>query len=230
MAKAPIPGEVKTRLGLTIGHSAAARIYRAFLLDTISVLDAAAERFSVVAKIVVCPNDYHGAILKPLARGGWTIVCQTRTGLMGGIVDAFDAAFAFGADAALVTDSDSPLALDENIETFVDLASRHDITLGPTSDGGYYIVASRQTARSQLEDLFLGTTYDGATICRATAARASAARLSVGLGPVGFDVDTLDELAFLATRLAQDTVTMLPETRRAIAELELRGAPSAADG
>jgi glycosyltransferase A (GT-A) superfamily protein (DUF2064 family) len=138
---------------------------------------------------------------------------------MGGLVDGFDAAFDRGADLAVISDADSPLTLHEQIERCVGVGFEHDITLGPTDDGGYYVVTSRREARSRLASLLLGTRFESATICVATAERARLLDLSVGFGPRGADVDTGDELDALAQLLDRAPASALPWTRSALASV-----------
>ncbi|MGH2459482.1 MAG: TIGR04282 family arsenosugar biosynthesis glycosyltransferase, partial [Chloroflexota bacterium] len=157
MAKAPIPGEAKTRLGAEIGYSAAAAVYQAFLQDTLDVLDAGTSSLELAAKVLVCPARHHADELRQIVSDDWPVVTQTRPGLMGGIADAFDGAFARGADLAVVTDADSPLALWEGWVHCLAVAARHDVAFGPTTDGGYYLIAARASAGPRLADLLLGT-------------------------------------------------------------------------
>lgn len=220
MAKAPVPGEAKTRLGVTIGHLNASTLYRAFLFDTIEVVDNAAPRLGIQWKLLVCPDERHATLLRQAVNPAWSVVTQKRFGLMGGIVDAFDAAFAHGADVTLVTDADSPLSLHEHVDRCVGLSARHDISLGPTDDGGYYLVSSRRGARASLSSLFLGTTFESSTICSMTAGRARSLSLTVGMGPTGLDVDTEDDLQALTSRLTSYPTHVLPRTREALATFD----------
>lgn len=224
MAKAPIPGEAKTRLGAAIGHSPAAAIYRAFLLDTLDVLDATPPTLNLTAKLLVGPDRRHADQLRRTVKDDWLVVTQGRPGLMGGIADAFERAFAQGADVAVVTDADSPLALLESWARCVAIAASHDVALGPTADGGYYLIAAGSRARGHLADLLLGATYDSATICSATGQRARALGLRVGIGPAGFDVDTRSDLLELAARLDDLPEGLLARTREAVARVVRPGA------
>jgi glycosyltransferase A (GT-A) superfamily protein (DUF2064 family) len=217
MAKAPIPGEAKTRLAATLDPASATALYRALLLDSVAVLDALAMRRGARDKLLVCPDERHALILRALVDHSWAVIAQTRGGLMGGIVDAFEAAFGRGADLTVVSDADSPQALSDHVERCVDVGLAHDLALGPTDDGGYYLVASQRKAQSSLVSLFLGTRYESATIGAATAERARLLNLSIGFGPPGADVDTHDDLDALVRRLDRAPATVLPHTRSALA-------------
>src|SRR5579883_2463881 len=227
MAKAPIPGEAKTRLGAEIGSGMAAMVYRAFLLDTLDVIDAAGSVLGLVGRLLVAPNARHADQLRLLAGDAWSIVTQSRSGLMGGIADAFDAGFARGADVVVVADADSPLALRECLADCLAVAREHDVGLGPTADGGYYLITARAEARRHLAELLLGVAFDSATIAAATVERARRLGLTVGLGPAGFDVDTRSDLLDLAARLDALPIGILGRSQKAIARTNDLGRASA---
>jgi glycosyltransferase A (GT-A) superfamily protein (DUF2064 family) len=218
MAKAPIPGEAKTRLGATLGNAVAAELYRAFFLDTLAVLDQLALNLDAAWKVIVCPDERHAQQVSPIVGGGWSIVPQHRVGLMGGIVDAFEIGFAARAELVLVSDADSPLALYDHVPACLSLGSDHDVTLGPTLDGGYYLIAARAAAGRQLADLLLGVPYESSTICAATLARARSLGLTASLGPFGFDVDNHHDLNRLAARLLEFPEALVRQTRLVLRE------------
>jgi len=195
MAKAPIAGEAKTRLGREIGYPAAAALYRGLLLDTLGIIADLLPSPSAAHRSLVCPDQRHLGLLQELIPPNWTAIAQRRIGLMGGIADAFDDAFEAGADIVVVTDADSPYALLEHLVSCANLVDRHDIALGPTSDGGYYLIAARRTAWHRLPELLLGTVFNSNTICQATVDRANTLDLSAALGAISYDIDTASDLA-----------------------------------
>ena len=217
MAKAPIAGEAKTRLGREIGYPAAAALYRGLLRDTLAVIADLLPSSSASHRSVVCPDQRHLGLLTSMIPPNWTATAQRRIGLMGGIVDAFDEAFQDGADITVVTDADSPYALLEHLVPCADLAGRHDVILGPTTDGGYYLIAARRDAWSQLPELLLGTTFQSDTICRATVERAVALDLSAELGAVSYDIDTASDLARFTLDLSLTPAHQLRFSRSACA-------------
>jgi glycosyltransferase A (GT-A) superfamily protein (DUF2064 family) len=219
MAKAPIPGEAKTRLGRLLGAEAAVAIYRAFLLDTIATMTTT--YFGSTARLLICPDERHAADVAALVDSAWTVLAQSRSGLMGGIVDAFEAGFARGADQVAVSDADSPLTLDEQLEACLAVVAANDVALGPTVDGGYYLIAATRAAWPKLSDLLLGQRYDTATILDATVERARSLDLRIALGPSGFDVDTGDDLRELCRLLERLPAVRLPHTRAALATIDL---------
>lgn len=216
VAKAPIPGVAKTRLGAAVGHQRAAALYRGFLADTLAILDETAEQFRHAERIVVGPNREHAARLRDLASPAWRVSSQNGSGLMAGIVEAFEICFALGAESVVVADADSPLALLTNLDECIALVGETDLVLGPTRDGGYYLIAATASARNRLANLLLGETFDSTTICAVTAARARLLGLDVSLGPPDFDVDTIEDLQHFTSRLASIPASWLPHSREAL--------------
>jgi glycosyltransferase A (GT-A) superfamily protein (DUF2064 family) len=227
MAKAPIPGVAKTRLGREIGYDQAALLYQAFLLDTLDLLDEfltpSPTGTRETGRILMCPDVEHARLLAHIIPRSWSTLAQRRPRLMGGIADAFAAGFATDAEVVLVTDADSPALPPMAVATCAELAQEHDVVLGPTPDGGYYLIGARRAAAAALPDLLLGPSYDSATIRVATIKQATALGLSTATGPVSFDVDTAAELAELRRDLVALPAHRLRHTRRALARYE-RGA------
>jgi glycosyltransferase A (GT-A) superfamily protein (DUF2064 family) len=221
MAKAPIPGEAKTRLGRLLGQEAAVAIYRAFLLDTVATLTATATRFDTTARLLICPDERHASEVRLLVDSTWTALAQSRNGLMEGIVDAFEAGFARGADLVAVSDADSPLTLEEHLATCLVIGAANDVALGPTIDGGYYLITGSRASRTKLPELLLDRRYDSATICDATVEQARSLDLRIGLGPSGFDIDTGEDLLKLFRSLERLPAAKLAHTRKALATLDL---------
>ena len=224
MAKAPIAGVAKTRLGQVLGYAAAATLYRAFLLDTLAMLDRAfgpgCGAVHGCARFLVCPDRQHATLLGEFVDSSWPPIAQRRPGLLGGIADAVDDGFTGGADIVVVSDADSPTLPYQHVTDCVRLASERDVALGPTRDGGYYLIAVARSAWDRLPDLLLGTTYDSATICAATLERARQLGLTTGVGPTGFDVDTIEDLRQLLADLPNRPSNYLGNTRAAIEPLD----------
>jgi glycosyltransferase A (GT-A) superfamily protein (DUF2064 family) len=100
------------------------------------------------------------------------------------------------------------------------VGTTNDVALGPTLDGGYYLVSARRVVKSSLPRLFLGVAYESSTICAATAREATELDLTVGFGPSGFDVDTPNDLSTLARLISRVPARELPHTRVALAQIE----------
>ena len=97
-----------------------------------------------------------------------------------------------------------------------DALSDGDIALGPTSDGGYYLVGMKLPHR----EIFQNQSYGGATVLENTIAAANFAGLAVALAETCDDVDTPEDLKDLLTQLSPETATY-----RYLQELKKEGVP-----
>ena len=220
VAKAPIAGVAKTRLGIAIGYAEAARLYEAFLIDSLQTIDTGlATPHSIVDAItrrISCPDAQHALALTKIVHTRWSIVPQRRTSLMGAIADSMEDGFAAGADVVVVIDADSPGLPFSQVEECIRLVETNQAVLGPTLDGGYYLIAVHRDLGHRAAELVLGRAYDGQTICDETIRHAERLGMTATKGPVGFDVDTVEDLHRLIRELPPDG---LERTRRTLAEL-----------
>lgn len=220
VAKAPLAGIAKTRLGVEIGYAEAARLYEAFLLDSLQTIDtglaAPPSIVDVVTRAISCPDASHASALMAIVHPGWSIVPQRRNGLMGALADSFEDGFAAGAEVVVVIDADSPGLPFSQVEECIRLVGQHQAVLGPTLDGGYYLIAVHRELGHRAAELVLGRAYDGQTICDETIRHAERLGLTATKGPVGFDVDTVEDLHRLIRELPPGG---MERTRLALAEL-----------
>lgn len=210
MARVPVPGRVKTRLVPPLDEAAAARLYAAFLEDMLALGGAAWDR-------TVFWVRESGDEALPHARDGWHASWQLEGDLGARLEAAFSQLFARGAPVVLLG-SDHP-DLPEAVLTEARHALReHDLVLGPTPDGGYYLIGLRTPAPGLLRDIPWSTSAVYAT----TAAAAVARGLRLGALPEWPDVDTWSDVLSLGERLRQNTGGA-PATRRLLGELGVGG-------
>ncbi|HLZ10525.1 MAG TPA: DUF2064 domain-containing protein [Chloroflexota bacterium] len=223
VAKAPIAGIAKTRLGRAIGFVEAARLYEAFLLDTLEMLETGSEEspsvFNVVGRWVTCPDISHASALAHIVSSGWSVVPQRRTGLMGALADSFEDGFAVGAEVVVIIDADSPGLPFAHVEECVRCTINNQVVLGPTHDGGYYLIAARRDIEKFATDVVLGRSYVSETICDDTIKHAEKVGLTTARGPIGFDVDTIEDLGRLIRDLPGRSPVEMQRTRAALAAI-----------
>ncbi|MDE3075632.1 MAG: TIGR04282 family arsenosugar biosynthesis glycosyltransferase [Chloroflexota bacterium] len=224
MAKAPFPGEAKTRLAANLGPDAAAHLHRAFLLDTL----ARVQTLAIDLVGVVCPDHRHRRALVDILPPRVEVLAQTRPGLMAGITEAVGAGLSSGTGTVVVIEADSPNLPGPYIEAAFQAAEQltRGIVLGPCDDGGYYLVAARGIEPRHARDLFEGERYESHTICERTAGRARTLGLEVAITSPWYDVDTLHDLHRLHAQLGEDPAS-LPHVREALNRVQLP--PPAAD-
>jgi glycosyltransferase A (GT-A) superfamily protein (DUF2064 family) len=189
VAKAPVPGRVKTRLGAEIGMPEAAGVAAASLLDTLAACSAA---FGPTGCCLALSGDLTGAVQERSIRAalrGWAVVRQRGDGFAARLVNAHadvadrapGAVVQIGMDTPQVTPVhllDSAAALDEEL----------DAVLGPALDGGWWVLALRDPrAAAPLSEVAMSTPRT----CADTREALRAAGLRVGGTTQLRDVDTV---------------------------------------
>lgn len=216
IARAPCPGEVKTRLARAIGDGPATRLYAAFLEDL-------GHRFApgpFRPGWYVTPPEGWPQIARLLPGGRWVVREQPDGSLTDRQRHLFREAAAHGECPVVLVASDSPQLEVRVVARAFDLLRDHDLVLGPTFDGGYYLIGMRGW-----RDVLAGTTMGHADVLSQVRAQASALGLRSALLPATFDVDEVEDLAQLAAvaRARPD----LAATRAALEALDLEGEPAA---
>ena len=198
MAKAPRPGAVKTRLTSSFSAAAVTAFYRCLLDDTLAL----ARSLRDVEVAIMCPESDVNELAQ-LAGGAASVVAQEGEGLAAGLVSVFRH-FALGDRTedlhprrVIAFNSDSPhlprSVLEEAFET---LATR-DVVVGPTHDGGYYLVGAKASHPTLFENDGMGTS----SALERLLLRARTLDLSVGFAETFYDIDVAEDLSRLAEEL-----------------------------
>lgn len=185
-AKAPVPGQVKTRLAADIGPEAAVLHYRRVGL---AVASAVAGDFPLTVwydppGAEALMRAWLGALPYRLQRG-----CDLGERMQ----RAFCAHFARGDAPVIAIGADCPGVDASVIRAAVHHLTRHDVAIGPSHDGGYYLLG----LNAPQPDLFEAIPWSTADVFRITAERCRARDLSVGVLPTLRDLDTLTDLEAL---------------------------------
>jgi uncharacterized protein len=209
MAKASAPGRAKTRLVPPLTFDEAATLNTAFLQDVADNVLAAAQRAGVAGYAAFGPpgsEEFFRRTLPP-AIGlieAWLPNfgdCLLRT---------IEQLLARGHDGAVVLNADSPtLPTEFLVETAEVLARPGDrAVLGPSSDGGYYLLGLKTAHRHMFHDIAWSTER----VAAQTLERAREIGLDVHRLPVWYDVDGVDDLSRLNAEL-NDAVARRPAGR-----------------
>jgi rSAM/selenodomain-associated transferase 1 len=213
VAKAPRAGAVKTRLCPPLRPEQAALLYRGFLLDS---LETAAQIRDAAVR-AICPSDTGQQTLARLLPSGIRLTGQRSPGLGSALEECFSTGLADGYQTVAVLASDNPTLPARFIERAFEQVERRqaDLALGPTEDGGYYLLA----ARAVHPRLFRDMTWSTAEVLAETLRRCRADYLRAALVDTWYDVDTPAALAALASRLPDLPLTCAPHTRSALAAI-----------
>jgi rSAM/selenodomain-associated transferase 1 len=211
MAKAPRPGTVKTRLAPSLSPEDGAAFYRCLLEDTLAL----AHSLSGVEVAIMCPGS-DALELAQLAGKGAKVIAQKGDGLAAGLTSVF-AHFAKGAQQRIIAfDSDSPHLPRFVLEDAFETLSANDVVVGPTYDGGYYLVG----AKGSYPTLFANDGMGTSSALERLLSRSRVLELSVGYAPPFYDIDVSDDLTRLAEEL-RPTPARAPRTATWLREWEL---------
>ena len=206
-AKAPRAGSVKTRLCPPLGAEDAARLAGAFLLDTWTTASAAFLDADLTLAL-----DGDSADLPAEIRGATRIVAQSGNSLGARLVNMMETAFGAGYPSVCVIGSDAPhLPAPFLLEAFGRLEGGAGAVLGPSDDGGYYLIGLSRPAPALFENIPWSTD----AVREVTLVRAAEAGLAASLLPPWYDIDTVDDLRRLRGDLRRG-IARAPATAAAL--------------
>jgi len=175
IAKAPVPGRVKTRLCPPCTPDQAARVAAAALADTITALDAT----PAARRTIVLNGQYR----QPPA---WHTVRQYGTGLAHRLANAL-VDTALPRTASVLVGMDTPQLTPAHLDALTGGLADHGAVLGPAEDGGWWGLALRDPFHADaLRDVPMSTPDTAQWTVKALRERG----VRVGFGPVLRDVDT----------------------------------------
>jgi uncharacterized protein len=180
----PEQGRVKTRLAAAVGTAAAARVYRAVLEHTLREAVATGQP----ATLTLAEPPPATPAWGPLA--GVTVDVQAAGDIGTRMAHAFAVHFAAGADAVVLVGSDIPLLTRVVLLAAASVVARLAVVLGPTLDGGYYLVGQKAPGM----DIFTKVPWSSAETMATTRARLAASGVAHGELAALRDLDTREDL------------------------------------
>ena len=201
-AKAPIPGEVKTRLCPPLTPDEAATLHGSFVLDMLERTKLAVAKLQLpFHRYLACAPSSELVFFKIMEeRQGVRLLDQVGENLGQRMHRTFVDVFAKGYTHVIIMGTDVPtLPLSVYQEAFT-MLGRSDVVLGPALDGGYYLIGLKQPA----EQLFTGVPWSTDQVLAVTQQQANALGLSVELTTAWRDVDTIEDLQSLITECRED--------------------------
>jgi uncharacterized protein len=178
-AKAPDPGNVKTRLVPPLTSSEAAELHDAFVHDVLT-------RFKK-------PTQFDVELHTDVNTDAWPALGVTRKLQISGslglkMFHSLRQALLAGYDRAAIIGTDTPTLPVAHVDSL--LSAEADVTLGPADDGGFWGIAASETNPKMFE----GVQWSCADTLRQTVAAIQASGLTVALANGWRDVDELPDL------------------------------------
>ena len=213
-AKAPLPGQAKTRLCPPLRPEEAARLAESFLLDEVETFNQLEE---VQVTVAYAPARGY-EVFRRLLGDAFLPWLSPQSG--GDLGERLLAAFRGACPAwwpVVVIGSDSPDLPPSLIERAFEAleADEADVVLGPTVDGGYYLVGMRQPHPHLFQDIPWSTDR----VLETTLERLEERGLTGLTLPLWEDVDTIEDLERLRERLTDAPPLVAPRTRAVLRQL-----------
>lgn len=182
IAKAPVPGRVKTRLCPPCTPAEAAALAAAALADT---LTAAAGTHSAARRVLVLDGE-PGAWVPP----SFAVVPQRGDGL----AERLAAAFADAGGPAFLVGMDTPQLTPALLDAGLAALERSDAAFGPALDGGYWGIGLRRSD----PEVFRQVPMSAPNTAAVQRGRLAALGLRTAELPALRDVDTIDDARAVA--------------------------------
>ena len=180
--KNPHPGYVKTRLARTVGDEEALRIYHILLDKTRKAAQALqAERWLYYSDFPDPDDNWPETDFLKKAQHGSDLGARMEA--------AFREAFDAGAAKVVIIGSDCPELSEEVLRAAFDHLDEKDFALGPTPDGGYYLLGMKQLESG----IFHGIEWSTDSVRAKTLEQISLAGKTVAILPMLSDIDTEED-------------------------------------
>ncbi|MDK1032736.1 MAG: TIGR04282 family arsenosugar biosynthesis glycosyltransferase, partial [Planctomycetia bacterium] len=185
----PRAGKTKTRLIPAIGAEAAAELQRRMTARTLAIAKAFRRNFPV--SIEVAHEDGDAALMRQWLGNDVQYRSQSEGDLGQRMERAFRQAFDEGMQSVVIMGTDCPGVTPAHLEGAFDTVARNEVALGPTRDGGYYLIGLRR----RTPQLFAGVPWGTKGVLRETLRIARDLGLSTALLEGLEDVDRPEDIA-----------------------------------
>jgi len=185
--RAPFQDSVKTRLAKTIGQQKASQFYHLCVDTIISQIN---ELPPNIEKHIFFAEPVEEAAIDYLKDLGFNIEVQTGETLGIRLRNAFYKVFQSGTSKAVIVASDVPDLTAGIVEEAISRLDSNDVVIGPSHDGGYYLIGLRKINESLFKRISWGT----GQVCRQTLDAADKEELTVRQLPILIDIDTAVDL------------------------------------
>ena len=218
MTKAPQAGQVKTRLIPPLTPDEAAELNKSFLRDTTSTISSAAMTNLACGIAVYTPIGTE-AVYDDILPPDFILLPQRGDYFGERLYFAAEDLFRCGFESVCLIDSDSPTVTAKSFSRAIELLSSGSdhIVLGPSDDGGYYLIGFNKLHSELFEQIDWSTDV----VLNQTKQSARKIGLDVKLLTSGYDVDDAGSLRRLCNELLADTAptSVAPHTRRFLSKL-----------
>lgn len=218
MCKPPRAGVSKTRLAKSIGSINAAKLARAFLQDTAHTIQTVGLNIVRHRIAFYRPEDASNEIADIIGEGWIRVFCDAGD-LGASMFEALEKLLEEAPGGAILLGADLPTLPQGYIEEAMALlgkAADHAVVLGPSFDGGYYLIGIRSALAAPL---FEPMPWSTPQVLSETLRRASDHGLVVHTLPIWRDIDDENDLDWLIASLKASEGNA-PATRAALSAIQ----------
>lgn len=219
MAKAPIPGAVKTRMTPPLSAHQAADLSRALLLDLLDHL----RTLDGVGRFVAFDPAGAAPLFEKIVPGGFVSFPQQGDHLGERMRRALERVLGQGNRSVVLIGSDFPVFPIRWLEDALSWLNGSDdcVVIGPSRDGGYYLIGMSRL----VEELFNDIPWSSESVLAATLEKLERLGIQPRLAPQWFDFDTIADLRDLQAHIRHCGTRLQPRTARFLNDLAARGNP-----
>lgn len=201
-AKAPVPGQVKTRLCPPLTPDEAATLHGSFVIDMLERTKAAVAKLKLpLDRYLACAPSSTLVFFQIMEeRQSVKLIDQVGDDLGARMQQAFTTLFGKGYQRVFIVGTDVPSLPLDHYKQALALLETHDVVLGPALDGGYYLIGLKQPR----SELFTDIAWSTDRVLATTQEKAAGLGLKTALLPPWRDVDTIEDLTALMDASAAD--------------------------
>jgi len=196
----PVMGKVKTRLAATIGNSKATKVYKTVAENIINEI----KKIPNCNKYIFYSVEEEKLLVKKWLGKGFYYAHQEGNDLGERMKNAFRMVFGHGAEKAIIVGTDIPEITAENISGAIKSLENSETVIGPSNDGGYYLLGMKKFH----PQLFENIEYSTNTVFKETKEKITSIGISNSVLNVLNDIDVEDDLKHCLNKMKNKKLKM----------------------
>lgn len=201
MAKQPLPGIAKTRIGATLGDGYAAALAEQLLHYTLAKTQKFSDEMDFRIQPVLCVAPQINRYFELLATHFSTGLIEQAEGDLGARMQAATSYALSEASHVIIIGTDCPALSTRHIHQARKALDQVDVYLQPAQDGGYVLIALNRN----MPCVFSNKPWSTPELLATTLAELSEAGISYAIGDCLNDIDEADDLVHLPLSFARPT-------------------------
>lgn len=205
MTRIPIPGKTKTRLSSFITNENCAKLHTCFLLDLFNLFEKIKDKVDIF--LTYTPSDKFYLLenitpsyINSFEQVGDNLGLKMRNSIYKVLESGYDKVVLIGSDVPHLSELDLILAFDK--------LESSDICLGPTFDGGYYLIGMKKIYDKIFDN---DIRWGNKSVFEGTIDLCNNLNIKVSLTTKHLDIDTKDDLLVFKSKLDNNEIINIPK-------------------